>query len=118
MCQIVRVERASKPYNISQATINSFKHVGKVKNDIDGSMQTIKRSFQKTNKQFVCMQGKIYKTFNIDRFSNGTFTKEEFDLWRNARAKAGDKPLTKEDCRLKFASMTALKNKNFNFEEI
>jgi hypothetical protein len=77
-------------------------------------MQTIKRSILKTNKQFVCRQGKIEKTFPIDRFSNKAFTKDEFDLWKLTGSKAGMKPLTKEQCILMHKKMHALKNKNFN----
>ena len=72
----------------------------------------------KTKKQFLCRQGKIEITFNIDRFSNKAFTKEEFDLWKIARSKAGQKPLTKEECIVMHQKMLALKNKNFNNEEI
>lgn len=72
----------------------------------------------KTKKQFICRQGKIEKTFNIDRFSNGSLTKEEFDLWKIARSKAGQKPFTKEECMAMHQKMHTLKNKNFNNEEI
>lgn len=51
-----------------------------------------------TNKEIICIQGKQERRFKIDRFSDQALTEGEFKQWKDARSKAGQKPLTKEEC--------------------
>lgn len=71
-----------------------------------------------TNKVLICMQGAIERPIRLDRFSNGAFTEAEFSLWKLARSKAGQKPLTRVEVATKQQEMQKFMNRNLDHDEI
>ena len=94
MVTIVRVDKTAQAYQIGRSISKS---ATQIKSESDG----IKVTHSQTNKVLICMQGKIERPIRLDRFSNGSFTEDEFTRWKLARQKAGMKMLTKAEVTLR-----------------
>lgn len=122
MCQIVRAVKSTTSYQIDASGGNVSKgHLKQMAIKRESSAtedKIIKKRHFTTNKELICVYGKVERKLRLDRFSNRPIIELEFTQWKSARSKAGMLPLTKNEVQTKFQEMKTLLNKNLSHEEI